>query len=69
MTEPAYPVSCVWMIDDWDYDSEARTSCKHGFCFETEPPHDWLKFCCYCGKPVQFTYTSADHADTTPEGQ
>jgi hypothetical protein len=51
----------MWTIDDWGGDSEVETACKQSFYFESEPPHDWMKFCCYCGQPVQFAFTSADH--------
>jgi hypothetical protein len=41
--------ACDWWQDDEDSDTY-ETSCKHMFVMASEPPHDWMKFCCFCGK-------------------
>ena len=41
--------ACEWWQDDEDSDTY-ETSCKHMFVMASEPPHDWMKFCCFCGK-------------------
>jgi hypothetical protein len=44
---------CAWREDE---DGQWRTACAHQFEFHSEPPHDWCKYCCYCGAVVAFTY-------------
>lgn len=41
---------CVWKEDE---DGNWHTACGHEFVFTTDPPHDWVRFCCYCGKPFK----------------
>ena len=46
-------IACTWQFDDDDTDM-AETECGHAFTFEDpDRAADWMKFCCYCGKPVE----------------
>lgn len=38
--------TCAWKADE---DGIYQTGCGHEFSMESDPPHDWIKFCCYCG--------------------
>ncbi len=40
---------CTWTEDE---DGNCDTGCGHVFTLISDPPHDWVKFCCYCGHPV-----------------
>lgn len=40
---------CDWWTDYGDWNDVYHTECGHDFEFTTEPPHNWMKFCCYCG--------------------
>jgi hypothetical protein len=50
---PPELVACQWREDE---DAQWQTACGHRFEFHSEPPHDWAKFCCYCGAEVAWHY-------------
>jgi hypothetical protein len=41
--------ACGWTENE---DGNCDTACGHVFAMISDPPHDWMKFCCYCGHPV-----------------
>lgn len=45
--------ACTW-CESSDGDEVYSTSCGHDFQFSSEPPHDWMRYCCYCGGAVVF---------------
>ncbi len=45
----ARELPCTWTEDE---DGNCDTGCGHVFTLISDPPHDWVKFCCYCGHPV-----------------
>lgn len=51
---PKRPIVCVWQLEPFDLGEQYKTACDHIFEFSTDPPHDWMIFCCYCGRLVRF---------------
>lgn len=45
----AAPADCRWSEDE---DGQWHTACGNLFHFDSDPPHDWMNFCCYCASPV-----------------
>jgi len=47
--------SCKWkQVDDWNNSSVWDTDCGNAFTIENGTPLDnEMKFCCYCGKPLE----------------
>lgn len=44
---------CEWVEDAGCY----MTSCKESFSADgdCDDPPEWMKFCCFCGKPIHFS--------------
>ena len=54
-------VPCTW-TEQPDEDDFA-TTCGHAFQFAHDPPYDYVKICCYCGKPVVFVAAPPEKED------
>ena len=46
------PTTCKWFQEDEDSE-EYETQCGDRFTIFSDPPHSFLKFCCFCGKPAE----------------
>lgn len=54
-------VPCTW-TEQPDEDDFA-TTCGHAFQFAHDPPYDYVKICCYCGKSVVFVAAPPEKED------
>lgn len=52
---------CTW-TEQPDEDDFA-TTCGHAFQFAHDPPYDYVKICCYCGKSVVFVAAPPEKED------
>lgn len=62
------PTICIWHCDDFDGDEVFETSCGHAFQLTTGTPEEnGFQYCCYCGKPLETTFSSDDASDDGEE--
>lgn len=49
----AHPEACKWTQEDYDSDVW-NTDCGDAMCLNEGTPGDnFMRFCCYCGKPLE----------------
>ena len=58
----ALPPPCTWT--EQPLDDDFATTCGHAFQFAHDPPYDYVKICCYCGKPVVFVAAPPEKEDS-----
>jgi len=56
-----HPLPCTWT--EQPLDADFATTCGHAFQFAHDPPYDYVKICCYCGKPVVFVAAPPEKED------
>ena len=62
--EQPLPTKCTWSNSEDDSDTHWQTSCGEDFLLNDGTPEDNnMKYCCYCGKPIEQLVTSGSEDD------